>query len=75
MVFVKPTVGISRLAGTAFKSFTHGYAQTVVAASQSSYASQNTGVTPLASNWIHRIGGNTSTSQLQHVPTHASTQA
>ena len=75
MVFVKPTVGISRLAGTAFKSFTHGYAQTVVAASQSSYASQNTGVTPLASNWIHRIGGNTSTSQVQHVPTHASTQA
>ncbi|KAI4726002.1 hypothetical protein E4T49_06274 [Aureobasidium sp. EXF-10728] len=74
MVFVKPTVGISRLAGTAFKSFTHGYAQTVVAASQSSYASQNTGVTPLASNWIHRIGGNTSTSQVQHVPTHASTQ-
>ncbi|KAI4795430.1 hypothetical protein E4T44_12333, partial [Aureobasidium sp. EXF-8845] len=75
MVFVKPTVGISRLAGTAFKSFTHGYAQTVVAASQSSYASQNTGVTPLASNWIHRIGGNTSTSQVQHVPTHPSTQA
>ncbi|KAI5197772.1 hypothetical protein E4T39_07113 [Aureobasidium subglaciale] len=75
MVFVKPTVGISRLAGTAFKSFTHGYAQTVVAASQSSYASQNTGVTPLASNWIHRIGGNTSTSQVQHVPTHASSQA
>ncbi|THY82463.1 hypothetical protein D6C92_10015 [Aureobasidium pullulans] len=75
MVFVKPTVGISRLAGTAFKSFTHGYAQTVVAASQSSYASQNTGVTPLASNWIHRIGGNTSTSQVQHVPSHPSAQA
>lgn len=66
MVFVKPTVGISRLAGSAFKSFTHGYAQTVVAASQSSYASQNTGVTPLASNFIHRI--KPGTSQVQHAP-------
>jgi pentatricopeptide repeat protein len=77
MVFVKPTVGISRLAGSAFKSFTHGYAQTVVAASQTSYASQNTGATPLASNWIHRIAGNPSASHVQHATnsTHAPNQA
>jgi len=42
MPYVKPTVHLSRIAGSALKSFTHGYAQTVVAASQSSYAAQNT---------------------------------
>lgn len=54
MVYVKPTVHLSRLAGTALKSFTHGYAQTVVAASQSSYAAQNTSATPLADNLLGR---------------------
>ena len=55
MVFPKSTVHDSRLAGTALKSFTHGYAQTVVAASQSSYASQNTPVAPLANNFLSRF--------------------
>ncbi|KAF2157469.1 hypothetical protein K461DRAFT_235717 [Myriangium duriaei CBS 260.36] len=55
MVLPKSTVHVSRLAGTALKSFTHGYAQTVVAASQSSYASQNTPVAPLASNFLSRF--------------------
>ncbi|KAK5112650.1 hypothetical protein LTR62_003966 [Meristemomyces frigidus] len=41
MPYVK-AVPLSRIAGSALKSFTHGYAQTVVAASQSSYAAQNT---------------------------------
>ncbi|QIW98846.1 hypothetical protein AMS68_004364 [Peltaster fructicola] len=54
MVYVKPTVHLSRLAGAALKSFTHGYAQTVVAASQSSYAAQNTSATPLADNLLGR---------------------
>jgi len=52
MVFAKSTVHVSRLAGTALKTFTHGYAQTVVAATQSSYASQNTPVAPLASRLL-----------------------
>ena len=56
MVLPKSTVHLSRFAGTALKSFTHGYAQTVVAASQSSYASQNTQVAPLASNFLTRFG-------------------
>ncbi|GAB7346297.1 hypothetical protein MBLNU457_5019t1 [Dothideomycetes sp. NU457] len=55
MVLPKSTVHLSRFAGTALKSFTHGYAQTVVAASQSSYASQNTPVAPLASNFLSRL--------------------
>ena len=48
MPYVKPTVHLSRIASTALKSFTHGYAQTVVAASQTSYAAQNTPTGPLA---------------------------
>lgn len=58
MPYVKPTVHLSRLAGTALKSFTHGYAQTVVAASQSSYAAQNTPPGPLADTLIGRIRKN-----------------
>jgi pentatricopeptide repeat protein len=54
MVYVKPTVHLSRFAGTALKSFTHGGAQTVVAASQASYAAQNTNATPLADNLLGR---------------------
>lgn len=54
MVYVKPTVHLSRIAGAALKSFTHGYAQTVVAASQSSYAAQNTSATPLADSLLGR---------------------
>jgi len=55
MPYVKPTVHLSRIAGTALKSFTHGYAQTVVAASQSSYAAQNTSAAPLADTLIGRF--------------------
>lgn len=65
MVLPKSTVHVSRFAGTALKSFTHGYAQTVVAASQSSYASQNTPVAPLASNFLSRLG-KTNKSQHHH---------
>lgn len=66
MVFPKSTVHVSRLAGTALKSFTHGYAQTVVAASQSSYASQNTPVAPLASNFLTRFKENPAKGSGQH---------
>lgn len=55
MPYVKPTVHLSRIAGTALKSFTHGTAQTVVAASQSSYAAQNTSALPLADTLIGRF--------------------
>ena len=54
MVYVKPTVHLSRFAGTALKSFTHGGAQTVVAASQASYAAQNSHATPFADNLLGR---------------------
>lgn len=53
MPYVK-AVPLSRIAGSALKSFTHGYAQTVVAASQSSYAAQNA-PGPLAETLIGRI--------------------
>jgi pentatricopeptide repeat protein len=69
MPYVKPTVHISRIAGTALKSFTHGYAQTVVAASQSSYAAQNTSAVPLADTLIGRFRKNEK-SRLQNVYTH-----
>lgn len=76
MVLPKSTVHISRFAGTALKSFTHGYAQTVVAASQSSYASQNTQVAPLASNFLSKFG-QSNRSQEKHARhgTLASTQS
>lgn len=67
MVYVKPTVHLSRFAGSALKSFTHGYAQTVVAASQSSYASQNTPVGPLANNLLLSRFGKSGKSNLQNV--------
>ncbi|KAK0876327.1 hypothetical protein LTR87_009819 [Friedmanniomyces endolithicus] len=55
MPYVK-AVPLSRIAGSALKSFTHGYAQTVVAASQSSYAAQNTpGAGPLADSLIGKF--------------------
>ncbi|KAF4549111.1 PPR repeat-containing protein [Elsinoe fawcettii] len=69
MVLPKSTVHVSRLAGTALKSFTHGYAQTVVAASQSSYASQNTPVAPLASNFLSRFKEKPKSSQHAHFST------
>ncbi|SMY27934.1 unnamed protein product [Zymoseptoria tritici ST99CH_1A5] len=69
MPYVKPTVHISRIAGTALKSFTHGYAQTVVAASQSSYAAQNTSAVPLADTLIGRFRKNEK-SRLQNAYTH-----
>nr|POF13621.1 pentatricopeptide repeat-containing protein 5, mitochondrial [Quercus suber] len=55
MPYVKPTVHLSRIAGTALKSFTHGYAQTVVAASQSSFAAQNTPTGPFADTLLGRV--------------------
>ena len=55
MPYVKPTVHLSRIAGTALKSFTHGYAQTIVAASQSSYAAQHTSAAPLADSLTGRF--------------------
>ncbi|KAK4543515.1 hypothetical protein LTR36_005410 [Oleoguttula mirabilis] len=58
MPYVKPTVHLSRLAGNALKSFTHGYAQSVVAASQSSYAAQNTPAGPLADTLIGKFRKN-----------------
>ncbi|KAF2166041.1 hypothetical protein M409DRAFT_23769 [Zasmidium cellare ATCC 36951] len=76
MPYVKPTVHLSRIAGTALKSFTHGYAQTVVAASQSSYAAQNTSAAPLADTLIGRFR-KSEKSRLQNVYNHveASRQA
>lgn len=58
MPYVKPTVHLSRLAGNALKSFTHGYAQSVVAASQSSYAAQNTPAGPLADTLLGKLRKN-----------------
>ncbi|KAH9844940.1 pentatricopeptide repeat protein [Teratosphaeria destructans] len=55
MPYVKPSVHLSRLAGSALKSFTHGYAQTVVAASQSSFAAQNTTTESLRDTLAGRI--------------------
>ncbi|TKX19824.1 PPR repeat-containing protein 2 [Elsinoe australis] len=75
MVLPKSTVHVSRLAGTALKSFTHGYAQTVVAASQSSYASQNTPVAPLASNFLSRFKEKPKSNQHAHFSTVASQSA
>ncbi|CAK3993104.1 Pentatricopeptide repeat-containing 5, mitochondrial [Lecanosticta acicola] len=69
MPYVKPTVHLSRIAGTALKSFTHGTAQTVVAASQSSYAAQNTSALPLADTLIGRFRKNEQ-SRLQNVYNH-----
>lgn len=69
MPYVKPTVHISRLASTALKTFTHGYAQTVVAASQTSYAAQNTSAAPLAEHLIARFR-KSDKSRLQNVYTH-----
>lgn len=69
MPYVKPTVHISRLASTALKTFTHGYAQTVVAASQSSYAAQNTSAAPLADHLIGRFRKGEK-GRLQNVYTH-----
>ncbi|PNS18374.1 hypothetical protein CAC42_6191 [Sphaceloma murrayae] len=74
MVLPKSTVHVSRLAGTALKSFTHGYAQTVVAASQTSYASQNTPVAPLASNFLSRFKEKPKSNQHAHFSTLASGQ-
>lgn len=71
MPYVKPTVHLSRIAGTALKSFTHGYAQTVVAASQSSYAAQNTNPAgPLADSLIGRFR-KSKEARLQNVLHHA----
>ncbi|KXT00515.1 hypothetical protein AC578_4074 [Pseudocercospora eumusae] len=69
LLAIPPTVHISRIAGTALKSFTHGYAQTVVAASQSSYAAQNTSAVPLADTLIGRFRKNEKSRQ-QNVYNH-----
>ncbi|KAK3670177.1 hypothetical protein LTR78_009933 [Recurvomyces mirabilis] len=54
MPYVK-AVPLSRIAGSALKSFTHGYAQTVVAASQSSYAAQNSPAGSLTDSLVGRF--------------------
>jgi len=69
MVFVKPTVGLHRLAVTAFKSFNHGVAGALVAASQSSNASQNNAVHPKA--YLNRLGKSDKSTQNAAYHTHA----
>lgn len=54
MVLPKTTLQFSRFAGTALKTFTHGYAQTVVAASQSTF-NQQTNPTPLSGSFSNRF--------------------
>ncbi|KAF1347964.1 hypothetical protein BDV97DRAFT_334881 [Delphinella strobiligena] len=54
MVFVKPTVGFHRFALSAYKSLNHGVAGALVAASQSSNASQNNNVHPKA--YLNKLG-------------------
>ena len=51
MPYVKSTVHISRIAGTALKSFTHGYAQTVTALAAQNHNSS----TPLADTLVGRF--------------------
>ncbi|EMC91874.1 hypothetical protein BAUCODRAFT_309149 [Baudoinia panamericana UAMH 10762] len=70
MPYVK-AVPLSRIAGQALKSFTHGYAQTVVAASQSSYAAQNPiGAGPLSDALAGRFR-KAEKSRVQNVAHHA----
>ncbi|PIA88580.1 Pentatricopeptide repeat-containing protein 5, mitochondrial [Cercospora beticola] len=75
MPYVKPTVHITRLAGNAFKALSHGYAQTVVAASQTSYAAQNTSAAPLADHLIGRVFKNEKNKKQTYGVRHASTAA
>lgn len=75
MPYVKPTVHITRLAGNAFKALSHGYAQTVVAASQTSYAAQNTSAVPLADHLIGRVFKNEKSKKQTYGVRHASTAA
>lgn len=51
MPYVKSTVHISRIAGTALKTFTHGYAQTVTALAAQNHNSS----TPLADTLVGRF--------------------
>ena len=51
MPYVKSTVHISRIAGTALKTFTHGYAQTVTALA----AQNHNSTTPLADTLVGRF--------------------
>lgn len=70
MVFVKPTVGLHRLAASAFKSLNHGgVAGALVAASQSSNASSNNAVHPKA--YLNRLGKGEKSSQNAAYGTHA----
>ena len=50
MPYIKPTLHISRIASTAVKSFTHGYAQTVTALAAQNHNSSN----PLADTFAGR---------------------
>lgn len=54
MVFVKPTVGLHRLASSAFHSFNHGITGALITASQSTNASQNNAIHPKA--YLNRLG-------------------
>lgn len=65
MPYIKPTVHISRIA----KSLSHGYVAQLVAASQSSYAAQNTSAVPLADTLIGRFRKNEKSRQ-QNVYSH-----
>ena len=51
MPYVKSTVHISRIAGTALKTFTHGYAQTVTALA----AQNHNSTTPLADTFVGKF--------------------
>ncbi|KAI5362901.1 Putative tetratricopeptide-like helical domain superfamily [Septoria linicola] len=75
MPYVKPTVHITRLAGNAFKALSHGYAQTVVAASQTSYAAQNTQAVPLGEHLIGRVFKSEKNKKQTYGVRHASTAA
>ena len=51
MPFVKPAVHLSRVAGTALKTFSHGYAQTVTALAAQNHNSAN----PLADTFVGKF--------------------
>ncbi|KAI9730398.1 MAG: hypothetical protein M1834_005908 [Cirrosporium novae-zelandiae] len=71
MVF-KP---FTRIAHQGFKGITHGYAQTVVAASQQSHGAAANSFGSFGSNAITRFGKTGPTSHLQNAFQHASNQA
>ena len=73
MPYVKPTVHITRLAGNAFKALSHGSVQSVVAASQTSYAAQNT--SGVADHLIGKVFKDKKSKKQTYGVRHASTTA